>query len=157
MSFNQQPPSHGVDPTDIYQPMHYPIPYYPAQELALDFQAVDKSFQDDINMAMTGPPQLLVQDDVNNSNVYAAVYSGVPVFEMMCRTVAVMRRRADSFLNATQILKVAGTTCLILGIEKGPRTKILEKEVQNGNHEKVQVRVTDSGWLWKISRDLDSL
>lgn len=45
--------------------------------------------------------------------------------------VAVMRRRADSWLNATQILKVAG-------IEKGKRTKVLEKEILIGEHEKVQ-------------------
>jgi regulatory protein SWI6 len=65
------------------------------------------------------------------SQIYGAVYSGVPVFEMMCRNVAVMRRRSDSYLNATQILKVAG-------IDKGRRTKILEKEILNGEHEKVQ-------------------
>lgn len=45
--------------------------------------------------------------------------------------VAVMRRRNDSWLNATQILKVAG-------VDKGKRTKILEKEIQTGEHEKVQ-------------------
>jgi hypothetical protein len=50
---------------------------------------------------------------------------------MLCRNVAVMRRQADSFLNATQILKVAG-------IEKGRRTKILEREIASGIHEKVQ-------------------
>ncbi len=33
-----------------------------------------------------------------------------------------MRRRADSYVNATQILKVAG-------VDKGRRTKILEKEI----------------------------
>lgn len=50
---------------------------------------------------------------------------------MNCCDVAVMRRKSDSFLNATQILKVAG-------IEKGRRTKILEREIVNGIHEKVQ-------------------
>jgi hypothetical protein len=45
--------------------------------------------------------------------------------------IAVMRRRKDSWLNATQILKVAG-------IEKGKRTKVLEKEILIGEHEKVQ-------------------
>lgn len=45
--------------------------------------------------------------------------------------VAVMRRRHDSWLNATQILKVAG-------IDKGKRTKVLEKEILIGEHEKVQ-------------------
>jgi len=63
--------------------------------------------------------------------VYLANYSGVPVFEMTVRGIAVMRRRSDGFLNATQILKVAG-------IEKGRRTKILEKEIQHGEHDKVQ-------------------
>ena len=45
--------------------------------------------------------------------------------------VAVMRRRSDSWLNATQILKVAG-------VDKGKRTKVLEKEILSGEHEKVQ-------------------
>ena len=45
--------------------------------------------------------------------------------------LAVMRRRADSWLNATQILKLAG-------IDKGKRTKVLEKEILSGEHEKVQ-------------------
>src|ERR1700710_2756244 len=45
--------------------------------------------------------------------------------------IAVMRRRKDSWLNATQILKVAG-------VEKGKRTKVLEKEILSGEHEKVQ-------------------
>ncbi|KAF9972037.1 transcriptional regulator swi6 [Actinomortierella ambigua] len=65
------------------------------------------------------------------SNIYTAIYSGVPVYETMCRGIAVMKRRSDSYLNATQILKVAG-------IEKGKRTKILEREVLTGEHEKVQ-------------------
>jgi transcription factor MBP1 len=42
-----------------------------------------------------------------------------------------MRRRADGWLNATQILKVAG-------FDKPQRTRILEREVQKGEHEKVQ-------------------
>jgi ankyrin repeat protein len=42
-----------------------------------------------------------------------------------------MRRRGDGWLNATQILKVAG-------VEKGKRTKVLEKEILTGEHEKVQ-------------------
>ncbi|KAI0150721.1 hypothetical protein GGR57DRAFT_492972 [Xylariaceae sp. FL1272] len=63
--------------------------------------------------------------------IYSAVYSGVDVYEMEVNGVAVMRRRNDSWLNATQILKVAK-------IDKGKRTKILEKEIQTGEHEKVQ-------------------
>lgn len=60
-----------------------------------------------------------------------AVYSGVQVYEMEVNGVAVMRRRTDSWLNATQILKVAG-------VDKGKRTKVLEKEILIGDHEKVQ-------------------
>src|SRR3954452_16805776 len=50
---------------------------------------------------------------------------------MEVNRVAVMRRRSDGWLNATQILKVAG-------VDKGRRTKVLEKEIQTGEHEKVQ-------------------
>ncbi|KAK3838541.1 MAG: hypothetical protein JOS17DRAFT_679354 [Linnemannia elongata] len=70
--------------------------------------------------ATSAPPQ-----------IFKATYSGVPVFEMICRGVAVMRRRSDSYLNATQILKVAE-------FDKPQRTRILEREVQKGEHEKVQ-------------------
>ena len=45
--------------------------------------------------------------------------------------LAVMRRRGDSWMNATQILKLAG-------IDKGKRTKVLEKEILSGEHEKIQ-------------------
>lgn len=50
---------------------------------------------------------------------------------MVINKIAVMRRRSDSWLNATQILKVAG-------VDKGKRTKVLEKEILSGEHEKVQ-------------------
>ncbi|KAJ1308343.1 hypothetical protein OPQ81_004053 [Rhizoctonia solani] len=63
--------------------------------------------------------------------IFKATYSGVPVYEMICKSVAVMRRRSDSWLNATQILKVAG-------FDKPQRTRVLEREVQKGEHEKVQ-------------------
>lgn len=60
-----------------------------------------------------------------------AVYSNVSVYEMEVNGVAVMKRRSDSWLNATQILKVAG-------VVKARRTKTLEKEIAAGEHEKVQ-------------------
>lgn len=43
----------------------------------------------------------------------------------------VMRRRYDDYINATHILKAAG-------FDKPARTRILEREVQKGEHEKVQ-------------------
>jgi len=49
----------------------------------------------------------------------------------MIRGISVMRRQSDSWVNATQILKVAG-------IPKSSRTKILDKEIAAGIYEKVQ-------------------
>ena len=43
----------------------------------------------------------------------------------------VMRRRIDDYINATHILKVAD-------YDKPARTRILEREVQKGEHVKVQ-------------------
>lgn len=104
----QQKPPVGVDPQNIYRPN--PMQYQKPAEI---------------------PPSPKPSAATESNGVYGAVYSGVPVYEMMCRNVAVMRRQKDSFLNATQVLKVAQ-------IEKGKRTKILEKEIQNRDHEKVQ-------------------
>ncbi|KXS09552.1 apses-domain-containing protein, partial [Gonapodya prolifera JEL478] len=62
----------------------------------------------------------------------SAVYSNIPVYELHVKDVAVMRRVSDAFLNATQILKVAG-------FSKPRRTKILEREVlADPLHEKIQ-------------------
>ena len=55
----------------------------------------------------------------------------VPVYEFNVDNNHVMRRRLDGWINATQILKVAD-------FDKPARTRILEREVQKGIHEKVQ-------------------
>ncbi|KAI8067947.1 hypothetical protein BC940DRAFT_333169 [Gongronella butleri] len=65
------------------------------------------------------------------NRIYTAVYSGTPVFEMLVDDVAIMRRRTDAYMNATQILKIAN-------LDKGRRTKVLEKEILTGVYEKVQ-------------------
>ncbi|KAJ5619402.1 hypothetical protein N7510_003386 [Penicillium lagena] len=70
-------------------------------------------------------------NDYDKPQIYRAVYSNVSVYEMEVNNVAVMKRRSDSWLNATQILKVAG-------VVKARRTKTLEKEIAAGEHEKVQ-------------------
>lgn len=59
---------------------------------------------------------------ITRSQIYTAVYSGVQVYEMDVGGTACMRRKHDGWLNATQILKVAG-------VEKGRRTKVLEKVI----------------------------
>ena len=69
--------------------------------------------------------------DAGEPKVYSAIYSGVPVYEAIVNDVPIMRRMADDYLNATQILKVAG-------FPKPKRTKILEQEVLQGQHEKIQ-------------------
>lgn len=62
----------------------------------------------------------------------------------MVRGIAVMRRRTDSYVNATQILKVAG-------VDKGRRTKILEKEILPGKHEIVQGGYGKYQGTWCVS------
>lgn len=64
-------------------------------------------------------------------NLYSATYSNVPVYEFIHPRSSVMRRKRDGWVNATHILKVAN-------FPKAKRTRILEKGVQNGVHEKVQ-------------------
>ncbi|KAL8645487.1 MAG: hypothetical protein Q9226_007283, partial [Calogaya cf. arnoldii] len=63
--------------------------------------------------------------------IYSATYSNVPVYEFNLEGNHVMRRRQDNWINATHILKVAN-------LDKPARTRILEREVQKGIHEKVQ-------------------
>ena len=63
--------------------------------------------------------------------IYSATYSNVPVYELTVENNHVMRRRSDDWINATHILKVAE-------YDKPARTRILEREVQKGVHEKVQ-------------------
>lgn len=55
----------------------------------------------------------------------------VPVYELLIAGDHVMRRRSDDWINATHILKLAG-------YDKSARTRILEREVQKGVHEKIQ-------------------
>ncbi|KAI4274814.1 MAG: hypothetical protein L6R38_006028 [Xanthoria sp. 2 TBL-2021] len=67
----------------------------------------------------------------NGLPIYSATYSNVPVYEFNLEGNHVMRRRQDNWINATHILKVAN-------LDKPARTRILEREVQKGIHEKVQ-------------------
>ncbi|KAI5958369.1 MBP1 [Candida theae] len=66
-----------------------------------------------------------------NTQIYSATYSNVPVFEYVTSEGPIMRRKGDSWINATHILKIAK-------LPKAKRTRILEKDVQTGIHEKVQ-------------------
>ncbi|KAH0156339.1 apses-domain-containing protein, partial [Aureobasidium melanogenum] len=68
---------------------------------------------------------------MTDTRIYSATYSNVPVYEFNIEGNHVMRRRSDNWINATHILKVAD-------FDKPTRTRILEREVQKGTHEKVQ-------------------
>jgi transcription factor MBP1 len=61
----------------------------------------------------------------------SANFSKVPVYDLLISGDHVMRRRSDDWINATHILKLAG-------YDKPARTRILEREVQKGVHEKIQ-------------------
>ncbi|KAI9834333.1 MAG: hypothetical protein M1826_004259 [Phylliscum demangeonii] len=63
--------------------------------------------------------------------VFAGTYSNVPVYEYFADGHQIMRRRSDNWVNATHILKAAE-------FQKPARTRILEREVHTGPHEKVQ-------------------
>lgn len=66
-----------------------------------------------------------------DKQIYSATYSNVPVFEFVTSEGPVMRRKLDSYINATHILKIAK-------FPKAKRTRILEKDVQTRTHDKVQ-------------------
>lgn len=70
-------------------------------------------------------------DSPSSPIIYKATYSHIDVYEMLVQGNPVMRRKSDSYMNVTQILKIAG-------LDKNKRTKILEKEILIGEHEKVQ-------------------
>ncbi|TID26220.1 hypothetical protein CANINC_002809 [Pichia inconspicua] len=65
------------------------------------------------------------------SQVYKATYSQIDVYESAVNGQPLMRRCDDDWVNATQIMKIAGYA-------KAPRTRILEKEVHIQTHRKVQ-------------------
>jgi hypothetical protein len=101
-----------------------------------DHDGVVSFYPDSHSPSTTRNPQSADYLDIQGGIVYEgadlqASYSNIAVIEMMVGDVAAMKRQSDNSLNATQILKVAG-------IDKGRRTKILEKEIITGPHEKVQ-------------------
>lgn len=74
--------------------------------------------------------------DTVGDGIFSATYNGNPVWEFQFvgpegKKEHVMRRQSDNWVNATHILKAAG-------FDKPARTRILERDVQKGRHEKVQ-------------------
>lgn len=66
-----------------------------------------------------------------SNQIFSATYSGVDVYELIIHSGSVMRRKDDGWVNATHILKAAN-------FPKAKRTRILERDVQTAEHEKVQ-------------------
>jgi hypothetical protein len=64
-------------------------------------------------------------------HIKLTAYSGIRVYELTFKGIPIMRRLHDNYINATQILRAAG-------LAKPQRTKILEKDISKGKHEKVQ-------------------
>ncbi|KAJ3166850.1 transcriptional regulator swi6 [Geranomyces variabilis] len=82
--------------------------------------------------ANNGPTRQLASVTPIRQGLYEATYSNVSVYEMnSINGVGIMRRKSDSWMNATHILKAAG-------MEKSRRTKVLEREIHQGQHEKIQ-------------------
>ncbi|KAI8822608.1 transcription regulator HTH, apses-type DNA-binding domain-containing protein [Fimicolochytrium jonesii] len=78
------------------------------------------------------PARQLASFNPPREGIYEATYSNTRVYELEAPNgVGVMRRKSDSWINATHILKAAG-------MEKSRRTKVLEREVHQGEHEKIQ-------------------
>ncbi|KAI8616357.1 transcription regulator HTH, apses-type DNA-binding domain-containing protein [Chytriomyces sp. MP71] len=78
------------------------------------------------------PSEAAAAVPVTDTKCTLKAYSKVEVWECVLDGVSVMRRYVDGWLNATQLLKVAGIT------EKSRRTKILEACHLEGPCEKVQ-------------------
>ncbi|KAI8617575.1 transcription regulator HTH, apses-type DNA-binding domain-containing protein [Chytriomyces sp. MP71] len=69
---------------------------------------------------------------MSSEPITPATYSGVHVLQQAdSYGQPVMRRAKDDYINATQILRAAG-------FPKTQRTKILERDISGGVHEKVQ-------------------
>ena len=68
---------------------------------------------------------------MSQHHIKLTAYSGIRVYELNFKGIPIMRRLHDNYINATQILRAAG-------LAKPQRTKILEKDISKGKHEKVQ-------------------
>ncbi|QPG73407.1 hypothetical protein FOA43_000717 [Brettanomyces nanus] len=64
-------------------------------------------------------------------DLYITTYSQVDVYESTFKGMPLMRRCDDNWVNATQILKIAG-------YGKAQRTRLLEKQVHQHIHRKIQ-------------------
>ncbi|KAJ3126025.1 hypothetical protein HK098_007963 [Nowakowskiella sp. JEL0407] len=128
-------PGQAIRPGQPGQPPFlYPFPRDPSSlprplNLSTPVSIAPKPPNSTLTSAQMEEPALPIPTTA--TSVYSAIYSGIPVYEIICGDLPVMRRMGDHYLNATQILKVAG-------LLKAHRTKVLEKDVANGVHEKVQ-------------------
>ena len=52
--------------------------------------------------------QTIIKIKMQGNNIRSSTYSNIHVYEMSVRGTAVMIRKSDGFVNATQILRAAG-------------------------------------------------
>ncbi|KAJ3415613.1 transcriptional regulator swi6 [Chytridiales sp. JEL 0842] len=100
---------------------------------------MDVDIPDESNAGST-PNSPVIRPSVN-SEVYRSEYNGILVYEMICQGVPVMRRISDSYLNANQILRLAG-------LNKAKQTNILEKDVLTGHHENISSGFEEYQGTW---------
>lgn len=110
------PPSHGIPYDHANGPMsgvaQMPSASQQSQSSQQSFAMNPHSSQQGGPLSASGyrpfgdssQPKMEEEDPMK---IYSAVYSNTNVYEMDVNGIAVMRRRHDSWLNATQILKVA--------------------------------------------------
>lgn len=73
--------------------------------------------------------------------IYNAVYGSMQVLECVLRSIRLMMRKPDSWVNATQILKLAG-------IPKAKRDEIIKRDVLPGPHECVDEKDGRHHGIW---------
>ncbi|KAJ3275117.1 hypothetical protein HDV01_001256 [Terramyces sp. JEL0728] len=84
------------------------------------------------------------------AQIFSAIYSQTPVYEINVEGTLFMRRIQDGYINATQLLKIAG-------LPKSQRIRILENEVTAGEHFKVRGGYSKFQGTWvplEIGREL---
>jgi len=136
LNYQQQMMS-GLQQTQLYQqqPQMFNqqpfIPQFHPSNFVSPLNKKSRSGSEASRRVTLSTPRVQSTHHAPKGNLYEATYSNIEVYELTVEDNSVMRRRSDGWVNGTHILKVAG-------VEKGRRTKILEKEVHHERHEKIQ-------------------
>lgn len=113
-------------PDDNAQPINHNI--LPADSNSTAKNVIDNTNPSSKQNSTSSTPTLPSKEGYH---IYRAKYSNVDVYELAHPTGSIMKRKVDNWVNATHILKAAN-------FAKAKRTRILDKDVVNEEHEKVQ-------------------